>query len=52
MKGKSLQAVPVGKGGMLAVLGLEINQVKNLIKDPKFKICEIANDNANGQENS
>ena len=49
-RGKAMQeAVPVGKGGMLAVLGLEINQVENLIKDPKFKICEIANDNANGQ---
>ena len=35
---------------MLAVLGLEIEEVQNLIKKKdKNGICEIANDNANGQ---
>ena len=50
-RGKSMQeAVPVGKGGMLAVLGSEINEVEKLIKQIKSQgICEIANDNAPGQ---
>jgi [acyl-carrier-protein] S-malonyltransferase len=50
-RGKSMQeAVPVGKGGMLAVLGSEINEIENLIKLIKSQgICEIANDNAPGQ---
>ncbi len=50
-RGKSMQeAVPVGKGSMIAVLGLNINELKNLIHEVKGKgICEIANDNAEGQ---
>ena len=50
-RGKSMQeAVPVGKGSMIAVLGLNINELKNLIHEAKGKgICEIANDNAEGQ---
>ncbi len=50
-RGKSMQeAVPVGKGGMLAVLGSENEEIEECIKKIKSKgICEIANDNAPGQ---
>lgn len=51
-RGKAMQdAVPVGKGGMAAVLGLKINEIEDLIKDNinSNDICEVANDNANGQ---
>ena len=50
-RGKSMQeAVPVGKGSMIAVLGLKIDELNNLIKKAKIKgVCEIANDNAEGQ---
>ena len=51
-RGKSMQeAVPVGKGSMIAVLGMSINEINNLIqsRDNKKGICEIANDNADGQ---
>jgi len=50
-RGKSMQeAVPVGKGGMLAVLGSENEEIEDSIKKIKSKgICEIANDNAPGQ---
>ena len=50
-RGKSMQeAVPVGKGKMIAVLGLNIDQLSDFIKKIKTKgVCEIANDNANGQ---
>ena len=50
-RGKAMQeAVPVGKGGMLAVLGTEIEEINKFIFQLKNKgVCEIANDNANGQ---
>ena len=50
-RGKAMQeAVPVGKGGMIAILGLATEEIDDLIKNRNFnKICEIANDNANGQ---
>ena len=51
-RGKAIQnAVPVGKGSMAAVLGLKINEIEDLIKDKinNNGICEVANDNANGQ---
>ena len=51
-RGKSMQeAVPEGKGAMLAVMGLKTEEVKKYISDiSKEKgICEIANDNSNGQ---
>ncbi len=50
-RGKSMQeAVPVGKGSMIAVLGSKIEVIENLIKEVKTKgVCEIANDNAEGQ---
>ena len=50
-RGKAMQtAVPKGAGGMLAVLGAEINEIKNLLEENKndYK-CYIANDNSNGQ---
>ena len=50
-RGKSMQeAVPVGQGRMIAVLGSKIKVLSDLIKDAKINgICEIANDNAEGQ---
>ncbi len=50
-RGKAMQsAVPKGEGGMLAMLGAEIdkiNKILNLNKE-KFK-CYVANDNSTGQ---
>ena len=51
-RGKAMQnAVPVGAGAMIAVLGLKVKEVKDLINHEENKkgICEIANDNASGQ---
>ncbi len=51
-RGKAMQeAVPVGKGSMLAVLGADINIVKEFLINSNLNdgICEIANDNAEGQ---
>jgi len=50
-RGKAMQeAVPEGHGAMTAILGMTIDEVEkeiNLL--PKEEICEIANDNSNGQ---
>ena len=50
-RGKLMQeAVPVGQGGMLAVLGSSAEDVNNYISLLKSKgVCEIANDNSEGQ---
>ena len=51
-RGKLMQAaVPVNEGAMLAVMGLNINELNLLIKnfDKKKGICEVANDNSPGQ---
>ncbi len=51
-RGKAMQqAVPIGKGSMIAVLGFNINEIRALLdkRDDKNLICEIANDNADGQ---
>ena len=50
-RGKSMQeAVPIGKGSMLAILGLDNVEINNYILEIKSKgVCEIANDNAHGQ---
>ena len=50
-RGKSMQeAVPKGKGSMIAVLGSKINELNDFIKAVKTEgVCEIANDNAEGQ---
>ena len=46
------EAVPLGKGAMIAVLGINIDEVKELVlkfQNNNSGICEIANDNAEGQ---
>tara|TARA_B100000963_G_scaffold352309_1_gene365296 strand:+ start:80 stop:1018 length:939 start_codon:yes stop_codon:yes gene_type:complete len=50
-RGKAMQeAVPVGKGNMIAVLGLKIDELKKLISKVNIGgVCDIANDNAEGQ---
>ena len=51
-RGKAMQeAVPVGKGSMIAVLGAEVSQINDLInmREDNKGVCEIANDNADGQ---
>ncbi len=51
-RGKAMQkAVPIGIGSMIAVLGLKTNEIKNLLesKNNGEDVCEIANDNAEGQ---
>ena len=43
-------AVPKGQGGMVAVLGSEIEKIEKIIKENENKYeCYIANDNSNGQ---
>ena len=50
-RGQAMQeAVPIGEGGMLAVLGQKISDIENYLKNiSPGGICEIANDNAEGQ---
>tara|TARA_Y100001958_G_C21060676_1_gene423574 strand:- start:141 stop:857 length:717 start_codon:yes stop_codon:yes gene_type:complete len=50
-RGKAMQdAVPLGKGKMIAVLGKKIDEIKSIIDSLKNnEVCEIANDNADGQ---
>tara|TARA_B100001029_G_scaffold178698_1_gene186076 strand:- start:506 stop:1438 length:933 start_codon:yes stop_codon:yes gene_type:complete len=50
-RGKSMQeAVPVGEGGMLAILGCDIDETNKYISEIKNKgVCQVANDNAKGQ---
>ena len=50
-RGKAMQnAVPTGIGGMIAILGSEIEIIKNsLIENKDNFSCYIANDNSNGQ---
>ena len=50
-RGKSMQdAVPSGQGAMMAILGMTIHEVEDEINLlPNGEICEIANDNTNGQ---
>ncbi len=51
-RGKAMQeAVPVGHGSMIAVLGMKSEEIINLL-DSRVKekdVCEIANDNSEGQ---
>ena len=51
IRGNAMQSsVPKGAGGMLAVLGSEIEKIENLINENKNKYeCFIANDNSVGQ---
>ena len=50
-RGKAMQtAVPKGTGGMVAILGVEINEINNLLEENKNNYkCYIANDNSSGQ---
>ena len=51
-RGKAMQeSVPVGMGSMIAILGMEINEISDLLNNINNNkgICEIANDKANGQ---
>ncbi len=50
-RGKAMQnAVPVGEGGMIAILGVNIDLIKKFLNDVDDEnICYIANDNSNGQ---
>ena len=50
-RGRSMQeAVPVGKGSMIAILGSKLDEVNNFLDEVKSRgVCEIANDNADGQ---
>ena len=45
------EAVPIGKGSMIAILGMKTDEILNLIQSQKNEkgTCEIANDNAEGQ---
>ena len=44
------EAVPEGKGSMLAVMGLKMEEIKKYINEIMGKgICEIANDNSDSQ---
>ena len=48
-RGEAMQsAVPLGVGGMLAVLGTSIDEIKKIIKDNNIE-CYLANDNSIGQ---
>ncbi len=51
-RGKAMQAaVSVGAGSMIAVLGMNIDDLTDLLKSSNKDdgVCEIANDNADGQ---
>ena len=51
-RGKAMQeAVPVGMGSMIAVLGMKTSEINNLLKfrTENDGVCEVANDNADGQ---
>ena len=51
-RGKAMQeAVPVGQGKMIAILGIKTDEIINILKlnEKESGICEIANDNAEGQ---
>lgn len=52
IRGQAMQtSVPVGKGSMAAILGLDIEAIEQLLAEfnkPEF-VCVVANDNAPGQ---
>ncbi len=50
-RGKAMQeAVPLGEGKMIAVLGKKIAEIKSITETlNNDEVCEIANDNAEGQ---
>ena len=49
-RGQAMQnAVPVGEGGMAAVLNIDVNNLEKFILEKKFQTIEISNDNCPGQ---
>ena len=49
-RGKAMQdAVPLGEGAMLAILGKNIKEIEEIINNNNFNDCYIANDNCPGQ---
>ncbi len=50
-RGEAMQsAVPLGEGGMMAVLGIKVEEIKNIINNNSDSIkCFLANDNSIGQ---
>ena len=50
-RGQAMQsAVPVGEGAMIAVLGLDLEDIRTIAAEAaRDEVCEIANDNAPGQ---
>lgn len=51
IRGKAMQeAVPVGEGAMAAVLGLDLDTVREVAeRASQGEVCDVANDNAPGQ---
>ena len=51
LRGEAMQkAVPVGKGAMAALIGININKTKEIIQKVQMHgVCDIGNDNADGQ---
>ena len=45
------EAVPEGTGAMLAVMGIKLDELEKLVQKltTDFGVCEIANDNSEGQ---
>ena len=51
LRGNAMQkAVPVGKGAMAAFIGADISKTLDILKQVQsFGVCDIANDNSDGQ---
>jgi [acyl-carrier-protein] S-malonyltransferase len=51
LRGNAMQeAVPIGKGAMAAFIGVDINTTQKILDEIKVdQVCDIANDNADGQ---
>ena len=51
LRGEAMQnAVPSGKGGMIAILGKSIDDINNILEENRDRfVCYLANDNSNGQ---
>lgn len=51
LRGEAMQkAVPVGKGAMAALIGININKTKEIIQKVQIHgVCDVGNDNSDGQ---
>ncbi len=51
LRGEAMQkAVPIGKGAMAALIGIDINKTKQIIQKVQIHgVCDVGNDNADGQ---